>query len=107
MATQIGNERPMPARTVKVSRKKKFGLRKVSAKRAILNKVYLRLRNQFLVDQRICGIAGCLNHTSDVHHTKKRGRYLLDVSTWRAVCRKCHNWIHDNPAKARELGLLA
>lgn len=45
--------------------------------------------------------------TRDVHH--KHGRHggaYLDSSTWLAVCRPCHDWIHAHPKEAREAGLL-
>lgn len=45
--------------------------------------------------------------TRDVHHTKGRlGPNLLDEATWLAVCRCCHDWIHNNPGEARRRGLL-
>jgi hypothetical protein len=43
---------------------------------------------------------------TDVHHVKKRGKYMLDVSTWLAVCRETHIKIHQNPAWARANGYL-
>jgi len=42
----------------------------------------------------------------DIHHTKKRGRFLLDESTWMAVSRVYHEKIHTNPSWARERGYL-
>lgn len=43
---------------------------------------------------------------TDIHHVKGRGKYLNDESTWLAVSRTAHIWIHNNPSKARALGLL-
>lgn len=43
----------------------------------------------------------------DLHHTKKRGKHYLDVSTWMAVSRQIHRLIHDAPKWARAEGLLA
>lgn len=45
-------------------------------------------------------------YSTEVHHKKGRGKYLLDVSTWLAVCRSAHNYIHDNPKEAEEKGWL-
>jgi len=44
--------------------------------------------------------------TSDVHHTKGRGRFYMDVDTWLSVCRPCHDKIHKEPKWAREKGYL-
>lgn len=44
--------------------------------------------------------------TSDVHHTKGRGRFYMDVDTWLSVCRSCHDKIHKEPKWAREKGYL-
>ena len=42
------------------------------------------------------------------HHIRGRlGRLLILIEFWLPVCRKCHNWIHQNPNAARELGMLA
>jgi hypothetical protein len=43
--------------------------------------------------------------STEIHHTycgKDRAKYYLDESTWIAVSRDGHNWIHDNPKEARE-----
>jgi hypothetical protein len=43
--------------------------------------------------------------STEIHHTycgKDRANYL-DESTWIAVSRDGHNWIHDNPKEAREI----
>ncbi len=44
--------------------------------------------------------------STDVHHVKGRGKFYLDESTWMAVSRESHRWIHNHPKEARELGLL-
>ena len=84
-------------------------IRKVSVKQEKLNKEYSILRKQFLSlpENQICPITK--QQTTDVHHTycgKDKAKYYLDVSTWLAVSRDGHNWIHDNPKEARELGFL-
>jgi hypothetical protein len=38
--------------------------------------------------------------STEIHHTycgKDEAKYYLDESTWIAVSRDGHNWIHDNP----------
>lgn len=42
----------------------------------------------------------------EVHHTKGRRRFLLDVSTYLPVCRHCHTVIHNNPEWARAKGYM-
>ena len=45
---------------------------------------------------------------TEVHHVRGRlGALLLDDRHWMAVSRQGHQWIHDHPARARELGWLA
>lgn len=47
-------------------------------------------------------------HATDIHHRKGRvGGWLNATETWLAVCREAHNWIHNHPKEARQLGLLA
>lgn len=69
---------------------------------------YDALSREFKDENPICQVrVSCFGMpTSDVHHLKGRGIYLLVVETWRACCTKCHRFIHRNPAKAYELGLL-
>lgn len=81
----------------------------VSKKRKIENAQYSVLRIEFLSkpENQICPITGW--PTTDVHHTysgKDRAKYFLDISTWIAVSREGHNWIHDNPIESREKGYL-
>ena len=51
--------------------------------------------------------ARCGRPSRDRHHAAgRRGSNRTDESTWIAVCRECHDWIHAHPAEAREAGLL-
>jgi len=70
------------------------------------NREYAKLRKQFLNEKSICRakIDRCSLIATDIHHTKGRGKYHLDTSTWLSVCRNCHMWIENNPADAKELG---
>jgi hypothetical protein len=82
---------------------------KVSDKRKIENAKYSVLRIEFLgkKENKICPITGW--PATEVHHKwcgKDRAKYYLDTTTWIAVSRDGHNWIHDNPIEARELGYL-
>jgi hypothetical protein len=48
----------------------------------------------------------CCNLSRDIHHMQGRGPNLRRQETWMAICRRHHDWIHDNANKARELGFL-
>ena len=51
----------------------------------------------------------CFGYSTDVHEvlTRARGGDILDPDNVRAICRRCHDWIHDHPADSLDLGLLA
>jgi hypothetical protein len=54
-------------------------------------------------------VNGCGHGATDVHHTRSgsdRDTYYLVQSTWLAVCRACHQWVHLNSKEARILGYL-
>lgn len=89
--------------------KKRYVIPKVSEKRKIDNLKYYAQRIVFLgkPENKICPITGW--EATEVHHKwcgKDRAKYYLDKSTWMAVSRDGHNWIHDNPKEAREKGFL-
>jgi len=84
---------------------------RVSAKRAKKDAEYSKLRERYLTDNPLCMVKvnGCGHGATDVHHKfsgSDRDTYYLVQSTWLAVCRACHSWIHENPEKARILGYL-
>jgi len=81
-------------------------MKKVSDKQARLNLEYSKIRRDFLADKEICHakLHCCTLKTTDVHHMKGRGKYLLDTSTWLPVCRKCHMYIETHTEEAKELG---
>ena len=97
------HSKPQPKET------KKYVIPKVSDKRKIENLKYSVLRIEFLGNKENQIYPITKQQTIEVHHTycgKDRAKYYLDVSTWLAVSRDGHNWIHDNPKEARELGFL-
>jgi hypothetical protein len=86
---------------------KRTPLRKVSKKRAIQNRAYMKIRKQFLEDAPFCEVPDCYGFSREIHHSNHReGVKLLDRKYFVAVCRNCHRKIHDNPKWAREKGLL-
>lgn len=78
-----------------------------SPKRDVLDKLYSKLRVEFLSNNPFCKahLAGCTANSTDVHHKAGRGKNYLDRQTWVAVCRSCHDWIEKHPMQAKELGL--
>ena len=71
-------------------------------------KTYRELREEFLsrIENRFCAVYPSLP-SSEIHHKKGRGKYLNDTSTWLAVSRIGHEWIHSNVALATERGFMA
>lgn len=80
-------------------------IKKVSDKRKIENYQYGKMKKDFmsLPENKYCPIAkevfGIQLESTEIHHTfcgKDRAKYFLDKSTWIAVSRKGHNYIHNN-----------
>ncbi len=102
-------EPPKEKKPIVFNNKPRKPINKKSKKQIVLDAKYMVLRKVFLAkpENQICPITQ--RQTIEVHHTycgKDRSKYYLDVSTWLAVSRDGHNWIHDNPKESRELGFL-
>jgi hypothetical protein len=67
-------------------------------------KIYNQRRRKFLIEWYLCDVVTCENHSTEIHHKKGRGKYLLDETTWMAVCRVCHAQIENNPEWAKAKG---
>lgn len=79
-----------------------------SSKKEKLDAAYTILRQSYLKNHPMCEarLPGCNLSASDIHHKHGRvGELYLDDTEYIALCRNCHRWIHDNPAKAKELNL--
>lgn len=86
-------------------------IRKVSVKQAKQNQDYGVLSRQYKAEHPECEVrieGVCDGMTTDVHHRAGRRSNLLDASTFIAVCRSCHTYIHDKMSaeERREKGLL-
>jgi hypothetical protein len=84
---------------------------KPKSKSHAINLEYGRLRKQFMLEHRQCQFvdeAGvrCREASTECHHRRGRGKYMLEVSTWMALCSQCHRRIHENPKMAKSLGYL-
>jgi len=81
---------------------KRSRLRQVSIKRRAELKEYTQLRKLYLRQNPACEICDKRRSIEVNHKAGREGKKLLDQTFWLAVCRTCHDWIHDNPKEARE-----
>lgn len=94
---------PLLRKTKTPSRRKP--LKKISERRKLALYEYGKKRKRFLAARPVCEL--CPKPSRDVHHVHGRyGSAYLDENTWKALCRACHDWIHQHPKEARERGLL-
>lgn len=81
----------------------------VSPKQLERQKEYRRVRDFYMANHATCEgkIAGCTIIPTDLHHAfGKNGSLLTDTRYFKALCRHCHDYVHNHVAEARELGLL-
>lgn len=88
----------------KMKVKKPVRLKPVSDKMAKQRKQYSVLAQKFLYDNPICQVMDCQELSVQLHHKRGRGKYLLDVSTYMAVCCEHHKWIEEHPMMAKAYG---
>ena len=78
-------------------------IKKVSQKRNLENKEYLKVRKVFLQSLMFCQVNSCKKLPTEVHHKKgKIGKLLTDTRYFLGVCRECHNKIELEPLWAKE-----
>jgi hypothetical protein len=79
---------------------------KKSSKQEKLDALYSVLRETYLKANPFCKakLHGCQINATDVHHMAGRGKFMLDQTTFLAVCRICHNQIEENPVMAKAMG---
>jgi len=80
-------------------KKKAKAIRKTSKRMATLKREYMKLREKFLLEHPWCEYFLHFKEkrpSTEVHHKKGRGKFMLDVSTWMAVCSEAHFLIHSN-----------
>lgn len=85
---------------------KRTPLRRVSKKRAKENREYLKLREEFLENRRICECEGCIDRSTQVHHTMGRGKYLCNTFYFMPVCAFHHEYIESHKKWARKIGYI-
>jgi len=91
---------------------KKTPLKKISKSHRKKLKTYYEIRNEFLATHPACAICLVLGQSpapaTETHHIRGRsGSLLCDVRGLVPSCRGHREWPHENPTKARELGVLA
>jgi hypothetical protein len=78
----------------------------VSTKKLSELKEYRVIRDEYLAMHKVCEHPECNNPSEDLHHAKGRvGILLTDARYFRALCRKCHRWVEENPTDAKSMGL--
>lgn len=87
---------------------KKTPIAKVSKKQLSALAIYRKRRDSFLKKHPNCMVSGCCNKSSDLHHKMGRiGKALIDTKWFMAVCRGCHNKIHNSSKWAEENSYIA
>lgn len=87
-------------------------IKSVSSKRAKELAMYRKIKAKLFKDKPDCQACPRFGYmpipATDIHHfAGKQGKLLCHERFFILVCRGCHRAIHDHPAIARELGLLA
>ena len=108
--SMIPHRSPIKPKTSEVNKPKKIPNR--SKKRTLEEQQYSKDRKVFLQEHPNCcaRIPGkCSVKATEVHHMfdgSDRDKYFLTVTTWLAICRGCHNWVHSHVKEAKDLGFL-
>jgi hypothetical protein len=104
-----GNHCKICSESIREEKPKVKGIRKVSPKRAKEATEYTAKKKKFLKDNPYCQakLLGCSKGSIDLHHAGMRGKNYLNEETFLAVCRNCHNLIHNvlSAKEARDLKL--
>jgi hypothetical protein len=82
-------------------------MRPATPKRAAQNRLYAKLRREFLASRPRCEHPNnCQSAATEVHHRKGRvGALLLDETHWSALCHDCHVHVTEHPREAIALGI--
>ena len=90
------------------------GIKARSVPEEVRMAIYRPIAELYKREKHLCQTCRIINNktkwvqlTEDIHHVQGRaGLLLFDIRHWLAVCRSCHDFIHANPKRAHELGLL-
>lgn len=81
-------------------------IRRISKKKARQLAEYARKRAEFMAKRPTCEKCHTRASTECHHKAGRTGSNYLDVSTWAALCGRCHRDIHNRPGQARAAGWL-
>jgi hypothetical protein len=90
-----------PLKISSISHKQKLLLKEYSQRRV----AFLSLPENTTCRAKLSGCFGSNPETMTIHHSRGRGEYLLDESSWIPLCVKCHKWVEENPKESKETGL--
>lgn len=83
-------------------------IRKVSDKRAKELRIYEKEKALFFEEVTSCQFPGCEIEYQTLHHAKGRiGDNLTNREFFRCLCPIHHQWVEENPAEAKMMGLSA
>jgi len=90
----------------KTNKSPAYRIKSVSDKKLVELKQYRVVRDEYLATHKVCEHPECSNPSEDLHHAKGRvGSLLTDTRYFKALCRKCHRWVEENPTDAKSMGL--
>lgn len=99
---------PVKACIEPTKEKKHYVIPKISDKQKKINAAYKILRDQFIKNNPYCiaRFEGCTHIATECHHARGRGKeYMLDETTYRALCHHCHSIAETNPKLAKSLNI--
>jgi hypothetical protein len=76
-----------------------------------INLEYGKLRKAFMLANPRCQFVSeagvrCGEKATECHHRQGRGKFMLAVETWCALCSNHHNLVHSHPAMGKARGYL-
>lgn len=71
------------------------------------DKIYNKVRLIFLADNTRCAarFTVCSHKSTEIHHSKGRNEYYLDVETWIPICSQCHVWAEIHQEEAKQINI--
>ena len=86
--------------------RKAVKIKKVSKKREKELRVYEKVKAEFFETHTKCEFPNCEVEHVTLHHQKGRiGDNLTNAEFFKALCWVHHQWVEENPAEAKEMGL--
>lgn len=81
-------------------------IKKQSDKTKAALQLYRKMRIEYLKQNPECevGLSICTHKATEIHHMGGRGKELLVIHNWLAICRNCHTYITENSKEAIQKG---